>query len=654
MAKKMKKFGAFLLVFAMSVIMLSTSAFASETAVCKIVETGVEYETLTEAVTAANELEGANTIVMLKDIDFDADAALSITGELTITGGKTISRGDYTKGFFRVPSGSSLTLDNIVLDGGNNWTFLEEEFRADAVDGNRIGNVNVSYVQHEEGAVIASGDLISVGGKVVLDNGTTIQNHAGCRLFYVGAGAELVTNDVTITHNTRGGSAVVADVDGSWIINGTVISDNHCEAGNGVVAYMRGTCVMNGGKIYGNTGEDCNGSVMMLYTSNASFTMNDGRIYDNGATYGSNNGWNPAFYVYGNGSKFTMNGGSIEGNYSDSIPGIANNGSNALITLNGGKILNTSIGRGFTAKDVYTYAPVVIEQGKVVDSGTNRFYNNVTNAGTLNGDSWFYSNEMTYSGGGTFNGNVTVQSGAETTMADGSWINGMVTVKAVGNDSTLTVKPEATIDGIQVRVLNSVESGDYTNATEATAAQAAAYVEEAGANVISPVLYYHRLTPAQQNSIVVTYDYNGGLDAQGWSGCQITSAEAFAPTAPVPTMEGFVFDGWVYAEDNNPESLSMSGIGAYAGEEIAESVRLIAQWKTPEEIEDIPDEDVPLASTPVEEEEDDLSEIPDEDVPMADVPKTGDLILPFLGMAIASGAATIFAGKTDKKKEDEE
>ena len=69
---------------------------------------------------------------------------------------------------------------------------------------------------------------------------------------------------------------------------------------------------------------------------------------------------------------------------------------------------------------------------------------------------------------------------------------------------------------------------------------------------------------------------------------------------------------------------------------------------------EIPDEDVPLASTPVEEEEDDLIEIPDEDVPMADVPKTGDLILPFLGMAIASGAATIFAGKTDKKKEDEE
>ena len=68
-----------------------------------------------------------------------------------------------------------------------------------------------------------------------------------------------------------------------------------------------------------------------------------------------------------------------------------------------------------------------------------------------------------------------------------------------------------------------------------------------------------------------------------------------------------------------------------------------------EQIVEIPDED-----EDDEEEDDDLIEIPDEDVPMADVPKTGDLILPFLGMAIASGAATIFAGKTDKKKEDEE
>ena len=56
----------------------------------------------------------------------------------------------------------------------------------------------------------------------------------------------------------------------------------------------------------------------------------------------------------------------------------------------------------------------------------------------------------------------------------------------------------------------------------------------------------------------------------------------------------------------------------------------------------------------VNEEDDELIEIPDDDPPLADVPKTGDMILPFVGMAIASGTAAIFVGKSVKKKDDEE
>ena len=75
-----------------------------------------------------------------------------------------------------------------------------------------------------------------------------------------------------------------------------------------------------------------------------------------------------------------------------------------------------------------------------------------------------------------------------------------------------------------------------------------------------------------------------------------------------------------------------------------------------DEIIEIPDEDVPLASAPAEEEEeeDELIESLDEDVPLADVPKTGDQIPIFIGIAIASGAAAIVVGKFGKKKEDEE
>ena len=64
---------------------------------------------------------------------------------------------------------------------------------------------------------------------------------------------------------------------------------------------------------------------------------------------------------------------------------------------------------------------------------------------------------------------------------------------------------------------------------------------------------------------------------------------------------------------------------------------------------DIPEEDVPLAVLP---EEEDLVEIPDEDTPLADVPRTGEQSSPFAIMALVSGVVlaclSIF-----KKREDE-
>ena len=73
----------------------------------------------------------------------------------------------------------------------------------------------------------------------------------------------------------------------------------------------------------------------------------------------------------------------------------------------------------------------------------------------------------------------------------------------------------------------------------------------------------------------------------------------------------------------------------------------------PEDNIEIPDEDVPLAPTPDDDDDDEIIEIPDEDVPMADVPKTGDMILPVLSTAIASGAVAIFVGKNGKKRDEE-
>ena len=90
----------------------------------KIVETGENYESLKEAVEAANKLESA-TIQLLKSIDLAEK--LTITGDVTLDGsGYTITRGKlsdgnwYTGTLFSVSANASLTLDGgVTIDGGN-------------------------------------------------------------------------------------------------------------------------------------------------------------------------------------------------------------------------------------------------------------------------------------------------------------------------------------------------------------------------------------------------------------------------------------------------------------------------------------------------------------------------------------------------------
>ena len=252
--------------------------------------------------------------------------------------------------------------------------------------------------------------------------------------------------------------------------------------------------------------------------------------------------------------------------------------------------------------------------------------------------------------GGTIVGNIVVFNGSDTEMLNGEWLDGMVTVDSINKAASLTVKDGATIDGIQVRVLDSVASGDSENDSEASAVQDASYVEEDGADVKSPVLYFHRLTTDQKSDLVITYDYNGGLDAQNWSGIQRTGEgeEYDLSNMPAPTKPGYKLVGWEYAEVDDPESLSMAGTSAYQEGDVAtRSLRLIAQWAPIEDdtttypeiiipggdnfgentfpnTETIQPNDTPLAGDVIE----------DEDVPLAGLPNTGS----------ESGNALLFAG----------
>jgi len=567
--------------------------------VCRIVETGEEYETLSAAVADANAL-GTSTIEMLKSIDFDSDKALSITGDVTIIGDYTISRGDYTGTMFSVAKGATLTLDDgITFDGDNDWTFDSEGFYGDMEKGLVLSTGAKNSYTTSDGTEATAAMFSILSGGVVVMNDATIQNywasnHNTAALFKIPAGAELTINDGALIKHIHG--SVAGQVSGGWTVNGGKIADVYGHNTNGGVVDVRdsGVVTINGGEITEirtlGLNANSNGILAQVYGENAKLYINGGDIHDN-ASFAPGNGWGSVVYL-NRGGDFTMTGGSIKDTLSDHCTAFVANQETSIELLDGYMEVEASTAASF---DSLIYGAVVIGEDmeiKIEEDALLVLLGD-TDACTLDidgeindGTIWLmYGQPVT--GKGTITSDVLIKAdpsyfgtpGQVTITEDTKWLDSLITVNSVGSDAYLKVEAGVEIDGVQVRVLGSVSSADYTNIAESKAEQAAAYIEETGATVESPVLYYHRLTADQKSEIVVTYDYNGGLDASGWSGCQITSGETFVPTAPAPTKDGLVLAGWVYAKDSNPESLSMDGTNAYNHEEISESVRLIAQWK---------------------------------------------------------------------------
>ena len=376
-------------------VVSSASASASVPAVAQVGET--KYATLQEAIDAAND-QGTATVTLLKDVEFagisqgNKVVGLTISGNVTISGAHTITRADtYTGTLFTVNKGATLTFEMVTVDGGNNWTFLKDEYEAQVMSGQRVYNDQVRYTVYEEGAPVASSAVVSVSGEVVLD-GATFQNHVGATIFSVGSGAKLIMTNAVVDHNTKAGSSVVADIasGATWIINeGTEITNNHNHGGNGTLSYMKGTTIMNGGTV-------CH----------------------NWALKGTNNGWNCAFYVYGNGSSFVMNNGVIEENVSSILPGVANNGSNASVEINGGKIQNNTSANNNVGTEVYAYCPTTIGEGVVIRDAVAVF-NNLTNNGTIDGG-MYVGGTATIDGTGTVTGNMRIAGNA--TITSGTYL----------------------------------------------------------------------------------------------------------------------------------------------------------------------------------------------------------------------------------------
>ena len=625
-----------------------------------------DYETFVGAVSDANkdtETVGSVIIELLKDIVLGQK--VEINNDITIDGnGKTITRADDYTGTL-IDVNDTLTLDgDLTIDGGNNWTFDEEQYFEDmeaCLSEKPNANNPRTYTHSEEGGAKSTDAMINVDGKVIM-NDATIQNNWADRtkfndgaVFEVNKGAEVTLNEGAEIEHIR--SSVFGQVEGTVTMNDGVIKDIHGENCNGGVMDIRGGTVnINGGEITDvsvlGLNKNGNGIVAQVYGTTSKLNINGGQIHGN-ASFSPGSGWGSVIYL-NVGGNFTMTDGIIEDTKTDICSAFVSNDTRSNIELLGGTMVIDNNTHETKFESQFCGNVTVGEDMKIIGKEGATFVmlgvegNSLAIDGEISGDGtmWLMTTDP-ITGEGTVTSDVLVKNypnyGIDNIVISGGNWNCFILVDSVGTDASLNIKTGANVTDGMVRVLESVESGDYKNAEESATAQESAYNQANDANVTSPVLFYHRLLADQKDNIVITFDYNGGVDENGWSGCQVTGEEAFAPESPIPAKDGYVFAGWDYAVVNDPETLDMTGLEAYENEAIGQTLRLVAKWTVinddpieEEEDEDddeneptvIVDEPTPLDDAPsAPEEQYDVPEtetIVDEEVPLADVPGLGD------------------------------
>ena len=379
-----------------------------------------------------------------------------------------------------------------------------------------------TYTYSGENGTIANTSMIKVtDGEVVMKDATIQNNYSNAHtngVFYVPSGSEVTLEDGAEIKHIR--NSVFGTIGGTVDMNGGKIEDVFANNSNGGVVYVSGgEFNINGGEITGvrtfgpNTGGNGNGIIAQVYGESSKMTMSGGSIHDNTA-FCPGNGWGSAIYL-NRGGDFTMTGGVIKDTTSDSCTAfVANTGT--TIELLGGTIeIEKSTDGGFAS---LFYGDVTIgDKMKLIGEKDALFTvlgdkdHDVKIDGEISGDGTMWlMNTNPITGEGTITSDVLIKThkyypAANVTLGGANW-NCFILVDSVGSTASLTVKNGANVTDGMVRVLESVESGDYTNAEESAAAQASAYSKEDGANVTSPVNFYHRLLANQKDNIVITFD----------------------------------------------------------------------------------------------------------------------------------------------------
>ena len=255
------------------------------------------------------------------------DKDYTITSGLNVTGTVTL---DLNGHVIRM-SGNNMILN---VGGQNAYLTLQDS------------NPNAEHTGLPDGGVLTGGNGSSYGGGV-----------------YVNSNAHFTMDGGTISNcsatNYGGGVSVVS---GSFIMNGGSILNCSAENGGGVSVNSPDSFTMNGGTISNCSAENGGG---IYVGSNNSGVMNGGTVSDCSATYGS--------VSIDKGGSFTLNDGIVENGADLAVFGV----SNSNLIANGGRIHGTVI--------LGSYGRIQTTNS----GGCTRFYDEVTNYGTISGGIYY-------------------------------------------------------------------------------------------------------------------------------------------------------------------------------------------------------------------------------------------------------------------------
>ena len=179
------------------------------------------FETMSEAVAAANAADGEAVIEVQSNVSLTSSMVFTNPNKITITGqGYTITRSSFTGSMVK---GKTIVLKDIVLDGNSENNVTADESGVQILEGGSLELDNAAIVNNKITSKDKDGGAVyAPNAKVTLKNGSIIRNNSATRSAGAIYGGDIHIEDSTIEGNTAGAGNKEKDV----VRGGAIFAEN--------------------------------------------------------------------------------------------------------------------------------------------------------------------------------------------------------------------------------------------------------------------------------------------------------------------------------------------------------------------------------------------------------------------------------------------